>query len=673
MKVRSVALVGHQGAGKTTLAEAILYKTGVTSRLGNLQEGTSVLAFHPEEVKRKISIRMSVATTSFEDHRIYLVDTPGFFDFEGEVRMGLSLVDNALVVVDATSGVDVGTERTFQFAQEQRKPRAFVVTKMGASDEVDWKGVVAQIREVFGNRAVPFVYPVGVGSSFTRVLPLLKADPETLPEDAQAYRTELLEDVVEHSEELMERYLADEPISLEELEPVIWSAMDAGELFPILFVDSVTGVGVEELLSFMVHDFPGPDQANLPVALRDGEEVTLKPEPDQPTVVYVGKVFYEPHLGELFVVRVFQGTVQGGMELLNVQAGQKERINQIYTLVGKERTEVSSLGPGEIGALVKLKHTHVGHTLTAPDFPVRIPEVALPEPLEAVAIVPQTKQDEEKVSNALHKLHEEDPTFSFGYEPELKQTVLRGLGETHLDVLLSRLREEFGVKVSTRPPRIPYRETIRKPAQGEGKYVKQTGGRGQYGWCFIRIEPLPRGGGYEWVDEIFGGAIPQNFRPAVEIGVKKAMETGVLAGVQVVDVKVTLYDGKYHPVDSSNLAFEIAGSLAFKDAEAKADPYLLEPVYYVEVTVPEEYMGDVIGELNARRGRILGMDAVGKYQKIRAHVPLAEMQGFGSRLRSLTKGRGLYTMRFDHYDEVPRDIATRVIAELKKEREEERS
>ncbi len=670
MNVRSVALVGHQGSGKTTLAEAILFKTGVTTRLGNLQEGTSTLAFHPEEVKRKISLRLSVATTSFEDHRIYLVDTPGFFDFEGEVRLGLSLVDNALVVVDATSGVDVGTERTFQFAAEQNKPRAFVVTKMGAGD-VDWQGVVAQIREVFGNRAVPFVYPVGSGEGFKGVLPLLKADPETLPEEAQAYRTELLEDVVEHSEELMEKYLADEPISLEELEPVIWKAMDAGELFPILFVDSLSGVGVEELLRFIVHDFPGPDQANLPEAEKDGEKVSLNADPEAPTVAYVGKVFYEPHLGELYVIRVFQGTLRAGSELLNVQAGQKERINQVYELVGKERKEVDALPPGAIGALVKLKHTKVGHTLAAPDFPVAIPAPALPEPLEAVAIVPETKQDEEKVSNALHKLNEEDPTFTFGYEPELKQTILRGLGETHLDVILSRLREEFGVKVSTRPPRIPYRETIRKPAQGEGKYVKQTGGRGQYGWCFIRIEPLPRGGGYEWVDEIFGGAIPQNFRPAVETGVKKAMESGVLAGVKVVDVKVTLYDGKYHPVDSSNLAFEIAGSLAFKDAEGKADPYLLEPVYYVEVVVPEAYMGDVMGELNARRGRILGMEAEGKYQRIKAHVPLAEMQGFGSRLRSLTKGRGLYTMRFDHYDEVPREIAARVVELLKKEREEE--
>ncbi len=670
MSVRSVAFVGHQGSGKTTLAEAILFKTGVTTRLGNLQEGTSTLAFHPEEVKRKISLRMSVATTSFENHRIYLVDTPGFFDFEGEVRLGLSLVDNALVVVDATSGVDVGTERTFQFAAQMNKPRAFVVTKMGAG-EVDWRGVVEQIRDVFGNRAVPFVYPTGSGDAFTEVLPLLKADPESLPEEARAYRTELLEDVVEHSEALMEKYLADEPISLDELEPVIWKAMDAGELFPILFVDSVSGVGVEELLRFIVHDFPGPDQANLPEAEKDGEKVALNADPDAPTVAYVGKVFYEPHLGELYVVRVFQGTLRAGSELLNVQAGQKERINQVYELVGKERKEVEALYPGAIGALVKLKHTRVGHTLASPDFPARLPAPALPEPLEAVAIVPETKQDEEKVSNALHKLNEEDPTFTFGYEPELKQTILRGLGETHLDVILSRLREEFGVKVSTRPPRIPYRETIRKPAQGEGKYVKQTGGRGQYGWCFIRIEPLPRGGGYEWVDEIFGGAIPQNFRPAVETGVKKAMESGVLAGVKVVDVKVTLYDGKYHPVDSSNLAFEIAGSLAFKDAEAKADPYLLEPVYAVEVVVPEAYMGDVMGELNARRGRILGMEAEGKYQRIKAHVPLAEMQGFGSRLRSLTKGRGLYTMRFDHYDEVPREIAARVVEQLKKEREEE--
>lgn len=670
MNVRSVALVGHSGSGKTLLAEAILFKTGQTNRLGNPREGTSVLAHHFEEVKRGTSIRMAVATTSFEGYSIHLVDTPGYFDFEGDVHLGLSLVDNALVVVDATAGVDVGTERAFQFAQRYNKPRAFVVTKMGASDEIDWRDLVAQIRETFGNRAVPFVYPAGVGSAFTGVLPLLKVDPNTLAEDAQAYRTELLEDVVEHSEELMERYLADEPISLEELEAVIWKAMDAGELFPILFVDSLSGVGVESLLQFIIHDFPGPDQANLPQAFKGEEGVALTSDPEAPTVALVGKIFHEPHLGELFIVRVFQGSIQSGIELLNVQTEQKERVNQIYKLVGKERKEVNALGPGDIGALVKLKHTHAQQTLTAPTFPVRMKPVDLPEPLEAVAIVPETKQDEEKVSNALHKLQEEDPTLVFGYESELKQSILRGLGETHLDVVLSRLREEFGVKVQTQTPRIPYRETIRKPAQGEGKYVKQTGGRGQYGWCFIRIEPLPRGGGYEWVDEIFGGAIPQNFRPSVEAGVKKAMEAGVYAGVPVVDVKVTLYDGKYHPVDSSNLAFEIAGSLAFKDAEAKGDPYLLEPIYLVEVTVPDAYMGDVMGELNARRGRILGMEPEGKSQKIRAYVPLAELQGFGSRLRSLTKGRGLYTMRFDHYDEVPREIASRVVANLKREQEE---
>ncbi len=669
MNIRSLALVGHTGSGKTTFAEALLFKAGVTSRLGQTSEGTSVLDADPEEVKRGMSIRMGLATLEWKGNRLHVVDTPGYFDFEGDVRLGIQMVDHVVAVVDATSGVEVGTERYVQFAREAGKPRMVVVTRMGTSEEINVQGLLENLRERLGSGVVPLVAPSGVGGQFTEVAPLL-GPADALPDWAQEMRSALWESIVENSEELLEKYLSDEPITVEEAGPVFREAYLAGELIPVFFVDSVAGVGVEAFLDLVSEWIPAAHEMPLPEAQKDDETVALEPVADKPMVAQVGKIFYEAHLGELYVIRVFQGTLEGGTEAFNVRAGQSERINQVYRLVGKDRSEVERLEPGDLGAVVKLKHTRVLDTLTAKDFPVHLPAPELPEPLVAVAIVPKTKQDEEKVSDALHRLNAEDPTFSFGYDPELKQSILKGMGELHLDVILSHLKEKFGVDVDTAPPRIPYRETIRKPAKGEGKYVKQTGGRGQYGWCFIKIEPLPRGQGYEWVDEIFGGAIPQNFRPSVEQGVKKAMETGVLAGVRVVDVKVTLYDGKYHPVDSSNLAFEIAGSLAFKDAEAQADPYLLEPIYEVEVRVPEEYMGDVIGDLNARRGRILGMDSEGNLQIIRAHVPQAELQGYSSSLRSITKGRGLYTMKFSHYDEVPREIADRVIQALKKEQEE---
>ncbi len=669
MNIRSLALVGHTGSGKTTFAEALLFKAGVTSRLGQTSEGTSVLDADPEEVKRGMSIRMGLATLEWKGNRLHVVDTPGYFDFEGDVRLGIQMVDHVVAVVDATSGVEVGTERYVQFAREAGKPRMVVVTRMGTSEEINVQGLLENLRERLGSGVVPLVAPSGVGGQFTEVAPLL-GPADTLPDWAQEMRSALWESIVENSEELLEKYLSDEPITVEEAGPVFREAYLAGELIPVFFVDSVAGVGVEAFLDLVSEWIPAAHEMPLPEAQKGDEAVALEPVADKPLVAQVGKIFYEAHLGELYVIRVFQGTLEGGTEAFNVRAGQSERINQVYRLVGKDRSEVERLEPGDLGAVVKLKHTRVLDTLTAKDFPVHLPAPELPEPLVAVAIVPKTKQDEEKVSDALHRLNAEDPTFSFGYDPELKQSILKGMGELHLDVILSHLKEKFGVDVDTAPPRIPYRETIRKPAKGEGKYVKQTGGRGQYGWCFIKIEPLPRGQGYEWVDEIFGGAIPQNFRPSVEQGVKKAMETGVLAGVRVVDVKVTLYDGKYHPVDSSNLAFEIAGSLAFKDAEAQADPYLLEPIYEVEVRVPEEYMGDVIGDLNARRGRILGMDSEGNLQIIRAHVPQAELQGYSSSLRSITKGRGLYTMKFSHYDEVPREIADRVIQALKKEQEE---
>ncbi len=671
-KIRNIALVGHGSSGKTTLAEAMLFATGVTKRKGSVDQGTSILDADPEEVKRKITINLALAHFNHRNTWVNLLDTPGYFDFEAEVHSALRVADNALFVVNVQEGVEVGTENYWKLAAKRGLPRFFFVNKC-KMEETDPVQVVQEIQSIFGNKAVPVQFPVGKGGNFSGVVDLLKGNLEGVddPDTAQAWREATLESIIELSEDLLNRYLEGEEIDEASIRETLRQGIVQGELFPILFGDAAADLGVQELLDFLV-DFAASPADRPPEILRtpEGEETEVTPDLDKTTAL-VFKTFSEPHVGELYFVRVFSGAVKSGDELINARTERPEKINQVYLMTGRERKEVKALEAGMMGVLVKLKDTHTGDTLRDKDLKGAFEGIDFPEPKISIAIVPKTREDEEKVMAGLNRLHNEDPSFTFGYDPELKQTLISGLGELHLDVIVAKLKEKFGVEILTEKPKIPYRESIRKPAQGMGKYVKQTGGRGQYGICYIKIEPLPRGQGYEFVDAIFGGAIPQNFRPSVEVGIKKAMEKGVLAGVPVVDVKVTLYDGKYHPVDSSNLAFEIAGSMAFRDAEEKADPYLLEPIYELEVIVPEEYMGDIIGDINARRGRILGMEAEGRYQKIRAHVPLAELYKYATTLRSITKGRGTFTLKFSHYDEVPREIAQRVIEQLRKEQAEE--
>jgi len=671
-KIRNIAIVGHGSSGKTTLAEAMLFATGVTKRKGSVDQGTSILDSDPEEVKRKITINLALAHFTHKNTWVNLLDTPGYFDFEAEVHSALRVADNALFVVNVQEGVEVGTENYWKLAEKRHLPRFFFVNKC-KMEETDPVQVVQEIQSVFGNKAVPVQFPLGKGSAFSGVVDLLAGDLSGVddPDTAQAWRESTLESIIELSEELLDRYLEGEEIDAEAIRKTLRQGILQGELYPILFGDAAADLGVQELLDFLVEFAASPmDRPPEKLLTPEGEATEVTPELDKATAL-VFKTFSEPHVGELYFVRVFSGAVKSGDELINARTERPEKINQVYLMTGRDRKEVNALEAGMMGVLVKLKDTHTGDTLRDKDLKGAFEGIDFPEPKISIAIVPKTREDEEKVMAGLNRLHNEDPSFTFGYDPELKQTLISGLGELHLDVIVAKLKEKFGVEILTEKPRIPYRESIRKPAQGMGKYVKQTGGRGQYGICYIKIEPLPRGQGYEFVDAIFGGAIPQNFRPSVELGIKKAMEKGVLAGVPVVDVKVTLYDGKYHPVDSSNLAFEIAGSMAFRDAEEKADPYLLEPIYELEVIVPEEYMGDIIGDINARRGRILGMEAEGRYQKIRAHVPLAELYKYATTLRSITKGRGTFTLKFSHYDEVPREIAQRVIEQLRKEQAEE--
>ncbi len=559
-------------------------------------------------------------------------------------------------------------------AKKKGLPGFIFVNKM-TSPEIDLDKLINEIRGFFGNNAVPVQWPIGMGEKFQGVVDLLRGDLSQLgngKDKAESMRDSLKESIIELSEELLDRYLGGEEIPVDELLATLRKGIISGDIIPILFGDALSEKGVEELMDFIAEFGASPLDVPPEKGKKGEEEVTLEAKPDAPMVSFVFKTLTEAHLGELYFVRVYSGTLEPGKEVLNVNLNRPEKINQIYLVQGKERKETDGLVAGMIGVLVKLKETKTGHTLASKDFPVELPGIEFPVANVSVAIVPKAREDEERVSEGLSRLHDEDPTFTFRYDPELKQTLIYGLGELHLDVIVSKLKDKFNVNVDIQKPKIPYRETIRKPAQAMGKYVKQTGGRGQYGICYIKIEPLKRGEGYEFVDAIFGGAIPSQFIPSVEAGIKKAMQKGVLAGYPVVDVKITLYDGKHHPVDSSNLAFEIAGSMAFKEAQAQADPYLLEPIYEVEVIVPEECMGDVIGDLNARRGKILGMEMEGKMQKIRALVPLAELYKYSSTLRSITKGRGMFTMKFSHYDEVPKEIAQRVIQEAKQQQEEEK-
>lgn len=664
---KTILFVGHSGCGKTTLCEAILFNQKVTSRLGRTDEGTSILDYDPEEQERRITINLGIAHFENKGEKIFLLDSPGFLDFQGEFLSGLHVCDLVCLVINAGAGIEVGTEIYGEKIFEKNIPVCVFITKM-KSENVNVKEILNGLRNTFEKKFILLTYPLGEGPSFQGVKTIF----EEVPSEWNKEKDEAMESIVETDESLVEKYLETGEISENEIKSALKKGIKENLIVPVFFGDSLEGKGINEFIEFLSEYFPSYEEFSPRKGRKiDGTEVMIEPDPEKPTVAFIFKTMSDPHLGEINYVRVFRGSIKSGMELLNPKRELREKTTSLYSVLGKERKEISEIKLGEIGAIVKLKDTHTNDTLCSPDDPVIYPEIEFPWRSVQVAIVPKTKQDEEKVSEALKRLTAEDPTFSFHYNPELKQTIVEGLGEIHLNVIVSKMKRRYGVEVTQARPKIPYRETIRKKAEAMGKYVKQSGGRGQYGICNIRIEPLPRGKEYEFVNSIFGGAIPSNFIPAVETGIKKAMQSGVLAGFPVIDVRVELYDGKYHPVDSSNLAFEIAGSMAFRDAQMNADSYLLEPIYEVEIIVPEEITGDVMSDLNSRRGRILGMEPYGKKkQKIKAYVPLAELHGYSSALRSISKGKAVYFAKFSHYDEVPKELAQKIIAEAKKQKEE---
>jgi elongation factor G len=685
-KIRNVAVVGHGSTGKTSLVDALLFLAKATERLGRVDDGTSVTDFDAEEQRRRHTINASVAPLEWKDHKVNLIDAPGYPDFVGEVVGALRAVEGAVVVVDAVSGVQVQTEVAWAHADHAGVSRVVVVNRLDR-ENASFDRTMESLRTKFGTKVAPIQIPIGSEGSFSGIVDLLEmkaytfkngeAVPGDLPEELQAAaaaaREKLMEAAAETDDALVEKYLETGELTQEELTRGLHAGVKAGSLIPVMCACATKSIGIPQILDEIVTLLPGPlERPEVPATdARTKQQATVAQTPDAPLAALIFKTVADPYVGKLSYFRVYGGTFRSNAEVFNSTKQKAERVGQLYYVRGKQQEPTASVGAGDIAAVAKLAETATGDTLSAKEAPVVLPPVEFPSPAISMAVEPKSKGDEDKMGVSLHRLAEEDPTFRVHRNSELKQTVISGMGESHLEIMAERLRRKFSVDVTLHLPRVPYRETVKGKGKAQGRYVKQTGGRGQYGVCFIEMEPLPRGTGFEFVDKIFGAAIPNQFIPSVEKGVRKALEEGVLAGYPVVDVKVVLVDGKYHDVDSSDIAFQIAGSMAFRDAAAAAGLVLLEPIVTLKVHVPEEQMGDVIGDLNAKRGRILGMEPQGDGTTIiQATVPQAELLRYASSLRSMTGGRGTFETSFSHYEEVPPHAAEKVVAGAKQQKAE---
>ncbi|MFO7171589.1 MAG: elongation factor G [Bacillota bacterium] len=675
-RLRNLALVAHGGAGKTSLAEAMLYTAGVTDRLGKTDDGNTVMDWDPEEVRRKVSISTGIAPLEWRGHKVTLLDTPGYFDFVGEVKAALRVVEAALVVVDAVSGVEVGTELVWQYAQEAGLPRMIVVSKMDR-ENANWARTLASLEAAFGKQVLPLQIPIGAEAQFRGVVDLIRGQawisrgretvaepvPADLAAEVEALRERVMEAAAEADDELTMKYLEGEPLTEAEVLAGLRAAVLAGKVFPVLCASGLRNIGVGPLLDAICDLLPSPVDAGAVTGTdpRTGQAVTREPRADGPLTALVFKTVSDPFVGKMTIFRVYSGTLRPDGQVYNATRGRSERVGAVYLLRGKQQEQVPEAGPGEIAMVAKLQVTGTGDTLADEGQPVLLPPMEFPAPVYSVAVYPKAKGDEEKISAGLGRLAEEDPTFRVERNATTGEIVISGMGDVHIEVMLERLRRKFGVEATVTTPKVAYKETIRGTARAEHKHKKQTGGHGQYGHVILELEPLPEGE-YEFVDKIIQGRVPQQYRPAVDKGVRETMAEGVLAGYPVTGVRVTLVDGSYHEVDSSEMSFKIAASQAFKKGFMAAKPVLLEPVMLVEVLVPEACTGDVIGDLNRKRGRILGIEPRGRLQAVRALVPQAEMFRYAIDLRSITQGRGTFTMTFDHYEEVPAPIAQPIIA-----------
>jgi elongation factor G len=689
-RYRNIGIMAHIDAGKTTTTERILYYTGKTYKIGEVHEGTTEMDWMEQEKERGITITSAATTTfwngmekQFKPHRINIIDTPGHVDFTVEVERSLRVLDGAIAVYDGVAGVEPQTETVWRQADKYNVPRICFINKldrMGA----DFFFCVNSIKERLGANAVPIQLPIGSEADFKGVVDLInnraiiwtgeelgaKFEFQPIPNDlkdlAEEYRSKLVESAVECDDQLLEKYLNDGEISVEELKRAIRKGTLEKKLFPVLCGAAFKNKGVQPLLDAVVDFLPSPiDIAHVRgIDPNTGEEIERKTDDNEPFSALAFKIMSDPYVGKLTFFRVYSGTLKKGSYIYNSTKGKKERIGRLLLMHANQREEIDEVNAGDIAATVGLKDTTTGDTLCDENKPIVLESMTFPEPVIDLAIEPLTKADQDKLGTALMKLAEEDPTFRVKTDHETGQTIISGMGELHLEIIVDRLKREFKVEANVGKPQVAYRETITGSAEVEGKYIKQTGGRGQYGHVWIRVKPNEPGKGYQFINSIVGGVIPKEYIPAVDKGIQEAMQTGVLAGYPVVDVSVELFDGSYHEVDSSEMAFKIAASLAFKDACKKANPVLLEPIMDVEVVTPEDYMGDVVGDLNRRRGRILSMDQRGNARVIKAEVPLAEMFGYATDLRSFTQGRASYTMKFKHYEQVPANIANEIIAKV---------
>jgi elongation factor G len=673
-KIRNVAVVGHRGTGKTSLVEALLFQAGATNRLGTVESGSTVSDWDEDEQRRQMSLSASICHLEWQGRKINLIDTPGDAGFQGDAIAALRVVEGALFVVSAVMSVEVQTSRHWARAEQAELSRVVFVNMLDR-ERADFFRVLEGLREQLSDKCVAVHIPIGAEHELKGIVDLLhmqayldpggerETGPAEIPAEVQAqvdeYREKLLDAVVETDEALMERYLEGQELSAEEVAKALKDAVTRGEVFPVACGVASKNLGTTALLDLLVEGVPSPAKKGAPISV-DGVG----------TAAFVFKTIADPFAGRINVFRVLNGMLKGDSTIVNARAHSKERLGQVLQVQGKEHTQVPDLGEGDIGAVAKLKETQTGDVLLDAERQVEVPQIGFPEPVMSFAVTPKSKGDEEKMAAGLRRLSEEDPTIQMRRDPQTGEQLLSGLSQMHVEVAVGRLKDRFNVEVDLHQPRVPYLETIRKEARAQGRYKKQTGGRGQFGDCQIVLEPLDGHQGYEFVDKIVGGVIPQSFRPAVDKGIQEAMQHGELAGAPVQGVRVVLVDGSYHTVDSSEMAFKIAGSLAFKSAYEKADPVLLEPIMEVEVTTPDEAVGAVNGDLNSRRGRLQGMEPRGGMTTIKAEVPMAEILTYSQALTSMTGGRGDYHMHFLRYEEVPSHIAQKVIEEAKKEKEE---
>ncbi|HXY68688.1 MAG TPA: elongation factor G [Gemmatimonadales bacterium] len=691
--IRNVAVVGHGGSGKTSLVDALAFVAGSSKRHGRIKEGSALTDYSPDEIERGYSISLALAHAEWEGVKINLIDTPGYLDFAGDALAGVYAADASLIVLGASAGVETGTEKVWDYSRACEHEAIFFVSMMD-KEHADFAKVYGQIRERLTPKAIPVEIPVGAGAGHRGIINLISKtaliyksgtktgeyDEQPIPKELQAdyekYESDLIETVASTDDALVERYLEGKEISHDELVAAMRAAMKRRELFPVLCGAAELTYGTRALLSEIVELVPPPSDNHPATAEKWGsaDKIELAEQDEAPFSALVFKTVSEPHVGDVSLFRVYSGSVKNGQEVYNAARSAPEKLNHLSVAQGKDKLEVDVLHAGDIGVIAKLRDTHTNDTLCTQAVQVVLPRIPFPEPIIHVAIEAKERGDEEKINIGLARITEEDPTFRWEYNPDVRQTWIFGLGERHLEVVLGRLARKFGVHATQAKPKIPYRETIRGKGEGQGRHKKQTGGRGQFGDCWIRMAPQPRGAGYLFEDQIVGGSIPNKFIPAVDRGIQEAAARGILAGCPVVDFKVELFDGSYHTVDSNEMSFKLAGILAFRNVSPGCKPVLLEPLSDVEVQVPEEYLGAVMGDLNSRRGQILGSEPDAKMLKLRAVVPEAELYKYATQLHSLTQGRGTFRKKFKNYAEVPPDAAAKVIDEYqksKKEKEEE--